>query len=155
MYGDACRTNASEWLHSGDIADKWGSLSKGADAFYRPSATYSKRSGLIRDLRSKIADAQIAADDFISAPTQLATDGAEFVINSLPEGCLDFRIAISQSGEINFFNGRDDDLFQLLIDVDGTLSFYGVLNGRDWGGSDLAPADFPYMKLLHIVDQHK
>lgn len=159
MYGDACKTNnswdVSEWLENGAEADKWASPGKESDAFQRPSVSYSKRSSALGLLRAKSLQATKLADDFITAPTQLALESAELFINRLPEGCLDFRIELSQSGEINFFNGHDDDLFQLLIDTEGMISYYGVVDGKDMGESDLRPESFPYMKLLQIVDRHK
>ena len=160
MYGDACRTSgswgASDWREN-DAAeiDKWAPPKKEREAFQQPSASYSKRSSVIGDLRAKFLQAAKSADDYIIAPTQRAMESAELFINRLPEGCLDFRIALSQSGEVNFFNGKDDDLFQLLIDSDGMISYYGVMDGKDLGESDLRPEEFPYMKLLQIVDRHK
>lgn len=76
-------------------------------------------------------------------------------VNNLPEACLDFRLAISMSGEINFFYGTEGDIFQILIDRTGMLSYYGMINGVEQGESDIESAQFPYMKLLSIVDRNK
>jgi len=93
--------------------------------------------------------------EFISAPTEQAIQSAQVFINRLPEGCLVFRMALSQSGEINFFHGNDDDLFQILIDAEGTVSYYGVVDGKEVGDSNLPPENLPYTKLLSFVDRNK
>jgi len=158
MYGDACRTNgswdASGWLENEPGGENWDSVKEG-ETFLQPSASYSKRSSFIGDLRSKASQALKSQDEFISAPTEQAIQSAQVFINRLPEGCLVFRMALSQSGEINFFHGNDDDLFQILIDAEGTVSYYGVVDGKEVGDSNLPPENLPYTKLLSFVDRNK
>jgi hypothetical protein len=121
----------------------------------RPSKSYSKRSSHIQDLRSRYKWASENSDIDLMPPSKAALSSAESVINNLPEGCLDFDLAISHSGEVNFFFGQKEQPFQILIDDTGGVSFYGLVEGEEVEGSDKSPADLPYLKLLTFVDRNK
>lgn len=114
----------------------------------KPSRAYSQRSLLIRQLRTRFARA--VGDDDLVAPAEAARDSAESLINNLPEGCLDLRIAISSCGEINFFFDEKRSLFQVLFDDDGSVSYYGSFNGVELAGSDVSVAEFPFMRLMSL-----
>lgn len=120
-----------------------------------PGASYSKRSTYIHDIRAWRRKGACFSCEDACAPSDRAEAAAEMFVNNLPEACLDFRLAISMSGEINFFYGTEGDIFQILIDRTGMLSYYGMINGVEQGESDIESAQFPYMKLLSIVDRNK
>jgi len=121
----------------------------------RPGKGYSKRSSHIQQLRNLCRQASEVAFDELSAPSRKALAASERFLNELPEGCLELKLAVSHSGEINFFFGDDAHPFQALIDDTGLVSFYGEVNGEEIRGSDIAPADFPGLKLLKFLDQKK
>ncbi len=73
------------------------------------------------------------------------------LINNLPEGCLDFQLAISQSGEINLFFGDKASPFQMLIDEDGLLSYFGMFGDERFAASDRRADDFQHMQLLRLL----
>ena len=121
----------------------------------RPSKSYSKRSSLINELRGQSRwQAENAGFDLVEL-TKAAVISSESFINHLPEGCLDLEIAVSHSGEINFFFRAKADLFQVLIDESGLMSFYGKIAKEEIRGNEVPPSNFDYLKLLKFVDQYK
>lgn len=118
----------------------------------KPIRSYSKRSSKIKSLREK---SQIQSDlEFldITPPSKSAIISAENFINWLPEGCLEFSLAVSHSGEINIFFGEKENPLQIFFGDDGLVSFYGNFKGIELAGDDLDVRDFDYMKLLRMVD---
>jgi hypothetical protein len=107
------------------------------------------------ELRSSVEWAAENADGLIRALSDEAFLAAKTFINSLPDACLDFRMAISMSGEVNFFFGSGEELFQILIDESGMLSYYAKTSEEEFGDSDVRPEDFIYLKLLQFVDRKK
>jgi hypothetical protein len=126
-----------------------------ATVLRRPGRAYTKRSSYISELRSHSQWAGRYADDDLQPPAKEAQRSAELFINSLPEGCLDFRLGVSHSGEINFFFGQAGDLFQVLIDEDGLLNYYGIIKDREFRGGDVSPKEFQYLKVLEFIDRKK
>jgi len=120
-----------------------------------PPKSYSKRSSLVSDLRAGVRWAVENEFEDLVAPTSAASEAAETFIYSLPEGCLNTRLEISSSGEINFFYRVHRDLFQVLIDSEGLASYYGTVNNHEISGSDVPPESIPYMKILSFVDKNK
>ena len=121
----------------------------------RPGKEYSKRSAHIQELRTLWRSATEQAFEDLIAPSKESLVASEKFINSLPEGCLGLEVAVSHSGEINFFFGDKSDPFQVLIDQAGLVSFYGEVNGEEVSGSDLDPSNFPSFKLLGFLDRKK
>src|ERR1700754_1751883 len=121
----------------------------------RPGKEYSKRSAHIQELRILWRSATEQAFEDLIAPSKESLAASEKFINSLPEGCLSFQMAVSHSGEINFFFGDKADPFQVLIDHTGLISFYGEVNGEEVSGSDLDLSNFPSFKLLGFLDRKK
>jgi hypothetical protein len=121
----------------------------------RPGKSYSKRSGYIQELRVLWRSATELAFEDLIAPSKESLVASEKFVNYLPEGCLNLEIAISHSGEINFFFGDKADPFQVLIDQTGLVSFYGEVNGEEISGSDLDPSQFPSLRLLGFLDRKK
>lgn len=117
----------------------------------KPIGIYSKRASLINDIRTHARWAAAHADDDLEPPTQEAQTAACALINQLPEGCLDFRIGISHAGEINFLYGRGEPAFQMLIDGDGLISYYGRFGETRFADSDIRPEDFPYWEFLRLL----
>lgn len=154
MYGHACREQDS-WMSDEMHHDDWAPAAQ-TRRIAAPARGYSRRSALLANLRSESEWVARHADDYIRAPSESARHSAEAFINNLSEACLEGRLAISQDGEINFFFGDDSrELFQVLIDASGLVSYYANLAGEDIGGSDTYPEQFPYLKLLAFVDRNK
>lgn len=158
MNNEALRDYAF-WDNTGDTFDYDG---EGGKAFgcledhdesvaVKPIRVYSKRSSFIQEIRDHSKWAAAHADEDLSPPTPAAQAAAEFVINQLPEGCLDFHLAIAHSGEINLFFGQKDSPFQMLIDEDGLVSYFGKFGDERFAGSDLSPSTFPYMRFLCLL----
>ncbi|MES2671786.1 MAG: hypothetical protein V4673_15380 [Pseudomonadota bacterium] len=120
-----------------------------------PSRAYSKRSTHMAELRTSAEWATRNADEFILAPSSNALSSAKNFINNLPDACLEFRLAISQCGEINFFFGSAQELFQILIDESGMLSYYAKLGDEELRASDVASENFQYMRLFQFVERNK
>jgi len=125
-----------------------------------PSKSYSKRSFHTNELREQSKWQTENAGFDLVAPTKLAVAAAESFINNLSEGSLDLDMAISHSGEINFFfGGKTNKPFQVLIDESGYVSFYGEILSEEKieeiQGSEVLPSSFPYLKLLKFVDRNK
>ena len=117
----------------------------------KPIQSYSRRSSFINQIRTHSKWAANHADDDLVPPTPEAQTSAIFVINNLPEGCLNFRLAIAHCGEINLFFGKEQSPTQLLIDEDGLLSYFGMFGEVRFAGSDCRPEDFPYMQFLRLL----
>jgi hypothetical protein len=120
-----------------------------------PSKAYSKRSAHMADLRARAEWAVKNADGVIQPPSAEALLGAKIFINNLSDACLDFKLAISQAGEINFFFGTTEELFQILIDESGLLSHYANTATGELAGNDIAPENFQYLRLLQFVERKK
>ena len=118
---------------------------------HRPIKTYSRRSSFINQIRTHSKRTAGHADDDLVPPTLEAQTSAIAVINNLPEGCLDLHLAVAHCGEINLFFGNQQSPFQLLIDEDGLLSYFGIFGKERLAGSDCRVDEFPYMKLLHLL----
>lgn len=159
MYDYTCmetiHSNGFEWLSNEKPSREWEPLLQGATRMQLPSRAYSKRSAHIADLRANAEWSAKNSDDFIQAPSPAALLSAKSFINNLADGCLEFRLAISHSGEINFFFGEDEELFQILIDETGMLSYYAKTATEELGGSDIAPEKFHYLRLLQFVERKK
>lgn len=162
-----CAVDFADGLERWDVAPKGKSKDLGSWSFARydrlaakrpitmPGVTYSRRSAHLAKLR---AESQLAAaqgeDDFVP-PTAAAMASAEGLINSLFEGCLDFSLALSHDGEINFLYGDDRELFHIHIDEEGSISFYAKRTEGELLVSDLDPAKFPHAELLKFADRRK
>lgn len=158
MQSHACH-HIEEWMFERELGGKglgdWGPVAP-ARRIPAPVRTYSRRSELLAILRSGSEWAESHADEYIRVPTEAARISAEAFINNLADACLGVRLALSQDGEINFFYGEDDsELFQILIDSSGLISYYANVSGEDVGGDDLTPEAFPHLKLLAFVDRNK
>lgn len=140
------------WQHSRE----WSTFADPeVTAFRQPSEAYSKRSTLLAKLRGDKEWATAHADDEIAPPSDAAMESAKEFINSLSEGCLNIRLAVSSRGEINFFIGTEPELFQILIETSGQLSYYGETPTGVLEASAIDAAAFPHMELLKFVDRHK
>lgn len=156
MYGHACR-ELDSWNSDAALSNEWESLHSDTGRIQAPlpGRSYSRRSAHLAELRTKSEWAATNADEYIRAPSTKAQLGAKGFINNLPDACLDFRLAISQDGEINFFFGDERDLFQILIDESGMLSYYARSAVEEFGDSDVQPDRFQYLKLLQFVERKK
>lgn len=153
---NACRSwVSSDWATSDwpDRREEWGAMLDVSSK--APSHSYSARSALLAKIRALNEWAKDHADEFIRAPSTDAMAGAKLFIQNLPEGCLECRMAFSQSGEINIFFGAEPELLQILIDDHGRVSFYGSYAGQEMSGADLLVAQFPFMDLLKFVGRNK
>ena len=135
----------------GDLGvDAFGFTEDVKPSVRKPIGIYSKRASLLNEIRTHSKWAHAHAGEDLIAPTPAAQAAAATLINEMPEGCLGFRLAITHSGEINFFFGQPVR-FQMLIDEDGHLSYYGKFEGERFAASDTRPETFPYMKLLRLL----
>lgn len=160
MHAHACREQRETieslgWLSDSAFVNGWESQRVGQRRAPQPGQTYTKRAAHLHELRQKNEWAIRHEDDYIRAPSPEAFSGARTFINSLPDGCLNFRLAVSTDGEINFFFGEKEELFQILIDNSGKLSYYAKSSDTGFGASDLEPESFQYFQLLNFVDRNK
>lgn len=153
MYDHACR-NIDTWMSSGEWTNGWGEVPSISTRIHPPRG-YSQRAAHLADLRAKYEWAATHADEQIRAPSNEAQSSAKTFIQSLPDACLTFRLAISQDGEINFFFGGGSDLFQVMIDASGMVSYYMSSDAGEDGGSDIPADQFQYLKILAFVDRNK
>jgi len=156
MYGQPCELSANEFAFSNDV-EGLGSDSSWFDsdehrpkASPQPSRSYALRSSHLARLRAQIEWAQTNSDDEIQPPSDAARHCAKAFIENLPHSCVDFRLAISHNGEINFFFGDGAGMLQILIDDSGHLSFYGETN-EEFSGSGYRAEEFPYMQLVKFL----
>lgn len=117
----------------------------------QPIRAYSKRSAKINDLREGVRQAPDDDIPEVMPPSKNALAGAEHFINLLPEGCLDFVLAVSHSGEINLFFGDQGNPLQIFFDARGLISYYGKFGDVEFTGDEVSAHDFQYMKLLHLL----
>ncbi len=156
MLGNSCKNwGEFEWRPEALDTRHWEVLRPSSNLTRQPTKAYSKRSACLADLREKYEWANSNADDLIQPASEEAFFAAKDFINNLPEGCLDFRLAFSQSGEINFFFGSGEDLFQILIDAVGTISYYAHSRDEAFGMSEITVRAFPYMRLLQFCERNK
>lgn len=151
---DYAARDYSYWDVDDREGDAFGFAEEHRPLVRRPITPYSKRASLLHEIRTHAKAALASADEDLVAPTPAAQEAAARVINAMPEGCLDFRLAISHSGEINFFFGREAPTFQMLIDEDGLLSYFGKFGAERFGDSDIEPGAFPYWQLLRLLGAH-
>lgn len=142
------------WMEADEDSEQWPNP-KANSNLPKPREAYSKRATLVAELRSLISRSLALSDAYIRPPTDNAQTSAKSFINCLPDGCLSVRIALSLNGEINFFFGQGDDLFQILIDHSGLLSYHAIWSAEELGDSDIPFDQFPYFKLLSFVDRNK
>ncbi|WP_146093039.1 hypothetical protein [Xanthomonas arboricola] len=151
------RRSYQYWDSYADASDQYGEShlecfeTRTAYPAPRPIQVYSRRAKYIQKIREHARWAAAHEDDDLCAPTAAAQSSAISVIQQLPEGCLDFRLGLSHSGEINLFFGQGNSPFQMLIDEDGLLSYFGRFGDERFAGSDIAPDEFPYMRLLCLL----
>ena len=153
---DGCRKYDELWFGDEEGGNGW-SEDRAAGITRKPIAPYSKRSNRIAELRARIVIANVRDDEDCAPPTDAAIASAESFINTLADGVLSYscRIAISSAGEINFFFGREDELFQVLILEDGRLSYHAQNQNDELIGSEIDPADFPHLPLLGFLSHHQ
>lgn len=142
-----------------DAHSSWSFIRNDAQVMGRPVAspgpTYSKRSAKLHQLRSDARAIALSDVEGGVAVTAAALGVAEALINLLWEGCLDFRLAVSHDGEINFLYGDADEFFHIHIDEDGALSYYSLVAGDEQMGSNLTPSQFPQKALFGFVERNK
>ena len=142
----------SELRRTGDQIGRWATIEESvADSVRAPIPSYSKRASLLAQLRARRSWALANADEDICPPSDDAVASAKAFINSLPDGCLSIRFALSQRGEINFFAGNDPRLLQILIDESGALSYYGEADDGPIAADSIAVDAFPHMRLFKFV----
>ncbi|MCW0374921.1 hypothetical protein NB691_001755 [Xanthomonas sacchari] len=77
---------------------------------------------------------------------------AESFINELPnDAATKSRLAVSDEGEINFSFEQGANCFRVIICDDAALSYYGLVDGREYFGDGVPLSDFPYMKLVQAL----
>lgn len=119
----------------------------------KPNSTYSIRTRCLAELKERVRFVSGGRRDDFVAPTEQAIDAARTFINGMVDGVLSVgcRIAISHDGEINFFFQKGADLFQILIDNDGQLSYYGQSQEGEMLGSGMPAGRFPHLRLLMFL----
>jgi hypothetical protein len=136
--------------------DHWGDQPE--ELAIRPNSIYSNRARRLRELDDQVAIAVADEDgDEFFSPSDESIAGARVFIHSLAEGSLEFawNIEISPKGEINFLFGDIRDLFQIVIDRRGRLSYHGYVKGTEICDSEIAPADFPQLQLHTFLSRNQ
>jgi hypothetical protein len=97
-------------------------------------------------------------DQGLYPPTKEAFDAASKVIQLMPDTCLDYELAISHNGEINFFLGSqstfENNPLQVWFDQNGLISYYGKLDDQEIEGSDVLPEALPYGQFEDFVKRY-
>lgn len=119
----------------------------------KPNSTYSTRARYLAELRDRVASFNENPRGDSTPPTERAVEAARTFINGLVDGVLAVgcRMALARDGEINFFFEKRGSLFQVLIDGDGLVSYYGKSADGEMLGDGMDAARFPHLHLLMFL----